>query len=162
MNFLVLPITFLCALSLAGCGGSEQSDASVERGASVFDKYNTICVQNDSSRSISSRGDGSEISPEGFLVRPGESACAAASPDAGRINQEMMSDTGPSWTTKLYRKSESGKRGQNTDRPFLEICDNAFNYRSSPYTFNLSCGGNPFSLTVEFKSPQVNIIFADQ
>ena len=157
-----MPITFLCALSLAGCGGGEESDASVERGASVFDKYYTICVQNDSSRSISSRGDGSARSPEGFFVRPGESACASASPDAGGINQEMMSDTGPSWTTKLYRKSESEKRGQSTNSPYLEICDNAFDYRPSPYTFNLSCGGNPFSLTVEFKTPQVNITFADQ
>lgn len=129
----------------------------------MFDNYYTICVQNDSSRSISSQGDGSKRSPEGFLVRPGENACVSSGPDAGGIHQEMMSDTGPSWTTWLYIKEGTRERGRPaSSKPFLEICDTGLGYQSSPATFDLSCSGNPFSMTVEFKSPQVTITFADQ
>lgn len=163
MKLFTAPIALISIFALSACGGDAETNASVERAAASSQTY-TLCVKNDSSRSISSRGDGSARSPEGFLVGPGESACTSASPGAGRINQEMMSDTGPSWAMS-YETNEINEGDLTKLSRDFSLCGRTWS-NVSTITSSLSCSGNAFRVNVNFKSngagPTANVTFADQ
>lgn len=163
MKHLIAPIALISIFALSACGGETETNASVDREAASSQSY-TLCVQNDSSRSISSRGNGSARSPEGFLVRPGESACASASPDAGGIKQEMMSDTGPSWSMS-YETNELNIGDITTFSRDFSLCGRTWS-NVSTVSSALSCSGNAFRINVNFKSngagPTANVTFTDQ
>lgn len=151
-----------CGLTLAACSGDDASTASVERGAASASQI-ALCVQNDSSLSISSSGDGSPTQPEGFLVRPGERACATSDPNTDRITQSMMSDVGPSWTTE-YSIEEDGGPVTYIEAKFT-TCGRTWKNEDS-INEKISCSGNPFQITVNFSdsgsTSTAEITFADQ
>lgn len=164
MKLLIAPVALACALALSACGGDEQADASVERGAASSDEKYTLCVTNNSSRSISSIGDGSPSQPEGFLVRPGESTCTSTDPGAEEIVQSMMSDIGPSWTTR-YAIDEDDSAPVSYLSADLTTCGRTWSNERT-ISASISCSGNPFRISVNFNSngagPTANMTFADQ
>lgn len=164
MKFLLVPVALVGLLALSGCAGDEQTEASAEREAASGQKTYTLCVTNSSSRTISSIGDGSPAQPEGFIVGPGESACTSAAPGAEEIVQSMMSDTGPSWTTRYaIEKQEGGDIAYLSAD--LTTCGRTWS-NEKKISAALSCSGNPFRVGVTFNSsgggPTANMTFADQ
>lgn len=164
MKAFVAPVALASVLALTACGGDEQTDSSVERGAASSDEKYTLCVTNDSSRSISSTGDGSPSQPAGFMVRPGESACATTTAGAEEIVQSMLSDIGPSWTTR-YAIDEDDSGPISYLSSDLTTCGRTWSNERT-ISASVSCGGNPFRISVNFKSngagPTANLTFADQ
>ena len=162
MRILFAPVALMSIFALSACGGDKQADPSVERGAASSETY-TLCVKNDSSRSISSIGDGSPSQPAGFMVRPGESACASTAPGAREITQSMMSDTGPSWTTSYSIREKAG--AITTLSSDFTTCGRTWSNEMT-ISASLTCSGNPFRINVNFKSsgagPTANVILADQ
>lgn len=159
---IALGTILFCTLTLAACSGGDNSSASVERGAASVSQF-TLCVQNNSSLSISSSGDGSPTQPEGFFVRPGERACATSDPETDRITQSMMSDIGPSWTTD-YSIEEIGDAVTYV-RSNFSTCGRTWTNKES-INERVSCSGNPFQMTVKFSNNgsgyTAEITFADQ
>ena len=162
MRFLVAPVALMSIFALSACGGDKQADPSVERGAASSEIY-TLCVKNDSSRSISSSGDGSPSQPDGFMVRPGENACTSTAPGAGEITQSMMSDIGPSWTTTYTIRKKYGALERLVSE--FSTCGRTWSDEST-ISASLSCSGNPFRISVDLKSSgagtTANITFVDQ
>lgn len=156
----IAPLALTCVVALAACGGDEQTDASVERGAAASTSL-TICVQNDSSRSISSTGDGSPSQPEGFLVRPGERACTTSAEGTEEIVQSMMSDEGPSWNTRFAFTGDDSTSGVSYLETTFATCGKTWTNKFS-FTASISCSGNPFRISGEIENSTANITFADQ
>ena len=166
MKRAVVPILLLGALALAGCSSDDQSDASVERSAATILGKITLCVQNDSTRTISSAGDGSASGPEGFFVRPGERACTSTSGKSRYLKQSMMSDEGPAWSSELMYWKLTTTDDPDYQKWSFSTCGKLW---GSVTTFNaaLSCSGNPFlvSGTIDIDDSDnltANVIFADQ
>jgi hypothetical protein len=164
MKAFLVPVALASVLALSACGGDEPTDSSVERGAASSNEKYTLCVKNDSSRSISSTGDGSPSQPDGFLVRPGESACASTAAGAKEIVQSMMSDIGPSWTTR-YAIDEDDNSPVSYLSADLTTCGRTWSNERT-ISASVSCSGNPFRISVNFNSngtgPTANVTFADQ
>lgn len=167
MKLILGSLVVVSALAVTGCSGDGQSDASVERSAAgeVLGKL-TLCVQNDSSRSISSSGDGSAAGPVGFVVRPGERACTSTSSKSEFLRQSMMSDEGPSWSTELSYWKLTTADEPDYQKWSFSTCGKKW---VDDITFKaaLSCSGNPFlvSGTInidERDNTTANVIFADQ
>ena len=149
-------------LLLTGCSSDETSDASVDRGAAASDSGLTLCVENNSSRTIWSAGDGTASRPEGFYAEPGVSACTSADPDSISLNQSMMSDIGPSWDVRFSAENDAELtgRGRYTE---LRMCESIF--RSYRYSENrnakLSCSGNAFIAQLDFDNAVLTITLTD-
>ena len=160
MNRVITIGAILCTITLTACSSGDE--ASVERGASSASQF-ALCVQNDSSFSISSTGDGSPTQPEGFFVGPGERACATSDPNTDRISQSMMSDIGPSWTTEYFIE-EIGSDIVYVESAFT-TCGRTWTNEDS-ISEKISCSGNPFQITVNFNdqgsTSTAEIIFSDQ
>jgi hypothetical protein len=170
MKPLIAPIVLLGTLALSACGGDSQAGSGsdtfqtqVERKAASGDIF-TLCVKNDSSRTISSTGDGSPSQAGGFIVRPGENACTSATQGTKEIIQSMMSDVGPSWTTRYARTSKASAAGNLLEEDF-STCGRSWSNETT-ISASLSCSGNPFRIKVnfEYKGPAsiANMTFADQ
>jgi len=169
MKALIAPIVLLGTLALSACGGDSQAGVSialqtpVDRQAASSVAY-TLCVKNDSSRTISSTGDGSPSQPEGFVVRPGDKACASATPGTKEIIQSMMSDVGPSWTTRYALTSKSTAVGNLLEEVF-STCGRTWSNETT-ISASLSCSGNPFRIKVNYEyngaASTANVTFADQ
>ena len=160
----VIPMMLLSALALAGCSSDDQSDASVERGASATGTL-TLCVQNDSTREISSVGDGSATGPEGFLVRPGERACTSTSGREEVLKQSMMSDTGPAWSTQLNSSDEGSTSGISYFTWSFSTCGKTWRDEAK-FSASVLCSGNAFRVsgTIDFDGSggtTANVVFAD-
>ena len=163
MKHLIAPVALVGILVLSACGGESQADASVERQAGSSETF-TLCVKNDSSRTISSTGDGSPSQPDGFIVRPGENDCTTTAPGTRAITQSMMSDVGPSWTTSYVLQFKSTPVGTLPSTDF-SICGRTWSDETS-ISASLSCSGNPFRISVNFNSTRAdataNVTFADR
>jgi len=170
MKPLIAPIVLLGTLALSACGGDSQAGSGsdtfqtqVERKAASGDIF-TLCVKNDSSRTISSTGDGSPSQAGGFIVRPGENACTSTSIGSEELIQNMMSETGPSWTTS-YTYTPLFTSTGTLLREVFTTCGQKWTNKAS-ISASLSCSGNPFRITVnfEYKGPAsiANMTFADQ
>ena len=155
----------LPALALVGCSSDDQSDASVERGAAATGQL-TLCVQNDSTRTISSTGDGSATGPAGFQVRPGERACTSTSGNEELLSQSMMSDEGPAWSTQLRSSEEGANNPVSYFTWSFSTCGKTWKEVRN-FSAALSCSGNPFQVSGTFNfdnsgGTTANITFADQ
>lgn len=155
----------LPALALSGCSGDDQSDASVERGAAATGQL-TLCVQNDSTRTISSTGDGSATGPEGFQVRPGERACTSTRGREEVLKQSMMSDEGPAWSTQLKSSDEATGGSASYFTWSFSTCGKTWKEVRN-FSAALSCSGNPFQVSGTFNfddsgGTTANVTFADQ
>jgi hypothetical protein len=164
MKLFIAPVAFTCLVALSACGGDSQADASVERQAASSVAY-TLCVKNDSSRTISSIGDGSPSQPEGFVVRPGDKACASATPGTKEIIQSMMSDVGPSWTTRYALTPKTTAALGTFYEEVFSTCGRTWSNETS-ISASLSCSGNPFRVKVNFEyngaASTANVTFTDQ
>ena len=166
VKYIVIPIMLSSALALAGCGTDDQSDASIERGAATILGKITLCVQNDSTRSISSIGDGSVSGPQGFVVRPGERACTSTSVKSEFLTQSMMSDEGPAWSTQLRYWKLTTADEPDYQKWSFSTCGTRW-VDDTTFSAALSCSGNPFlvSGTIDIDdrdNTTANVIFADQ
>ena len=163
MKLLIAPIALASLVALSACSGDSQADASVERQAASSVAY-TLCVKNDSSRTISSIGDGSPSQPDGFVLGPGENACASATPGTKEIIQSMMSDVGPSWTTRYALTSKATALGTYFEEVF-STCGRTWSNETT-ISASLSCSGNPFRIKVNFDyngvASTANVTFTDQ
>lgn len=154
-----LPIALAVTFVLAACGGDGGTEAGVERGASGVLQLE-LCVDNQSTRTISSSGDGSPTQPQGFLARPGQRACTSAAPNYGDLTQQMMSDLGSAWKTNLNGNFSFGAAFA------FETCGRRW---SNEVTFSadITCSGNPFRIngTVDANSDTqrltAEIVFSD-
>ena len=165
MKFLIAPVALFSMLALSACGGAEQAEAPVERQAASSATY-TLCVKNDSSRTISSTGDGSPSQPEGFLLPPGKSGCTTTAAGATQIKQSMMSDVGPSWTTSLAVAFEYDFTLETALRTTsFSTCGRVWP-DAKPISASLSCSGNPFRVSVKFNSSgaayTADVTFSDE
>ena len=165
MKRILVPMMLLPALALVGCSSDDQSEAGVERGAAAAGQL-TLCVQNDSTKSISSSGDGSASGPEGFLVRPGERACTSTSGSQEVLKQNMMSDEGPAWATQLTSTEDGSSSGVSVFTWSFSTCGKTWR-NEEEFSASVSCSGNPFNVsgTINFDNgggSTANVTFADQ
>ena len=155
-----VPIALAVTFVLAACGGEGGTEADVERGASGVLQL-TLCVDNQSTRAISSSGNGSPTQPEGFVVRPGQRACASAAPNYGDLTQQMMSDLGSAWKTNLNGNFNFGAAYA------FETCGRRWSNEAT-FSADMTCSGNPFRIdgTIDANSDTqrltAEIVFSDQ
>jgi hypothetical protein len=97
-------------------------------------------------------------------VRPGDKACASATPGTKEIIQSMMSDVGPSWTTRYALTSKSTAVGNLLEEVF-STCGRTWSNETT-ISASLSCSGNPFRIKVNYEyngaASTANVTFADQ
>jgi len=156
----LFPIALTAVFVLSACGVEGASEADVDRGASGVLQL-TLCVDNQSTRVISSSGDGSPTQPEGFVVRPGERACASSAPNYSDLTQQMMSDVGPAWKTNLSGQFTFGAAFG------FETCGKRWSNKAT-FSTDITCSGNPFRIdgkidaNSDTKRLTAEIVFFDQ
>lgn len=152
-HWMCLPVGLTALLALTACGSGEGEDVAVDRQAAGQMEHMRFCIDNQSSLTFSSTGDGSPSSPEGFVVEPGESDCVQS--DGLNLRQNMMTDTGPSWPVAFY--VSKGVQFSACDLRWLE----------QPFGGNITCGGNPVRIDGRFERDNaegaivINVKFSD-